>query len=139
MEEQTNTTRVALKTKKTKRLYATLAVVIFAALVVVVFKVTSSHISNKTTPVAVVHITRTGFQPATLYVKRGTRVIWTNSDSSLHQVASNPYPKDTGLPGLKSEILNNAQAYTYVANTAGSFGYHDQINPTVNGTLVVKK
>ncbi len=95
--------------------------------------------NHQPTRVAVVRITKTGFVPATLSVKQGTQVIWTNSDEGLHQVAPNPYPKDTGLPGLKSEILNNAQSYEYTANAIGTFGYHDQLTPTTNGTLVVSK
>src|SRR5215218_8833168 len=60
-------------------------------------------------PIAIIHITKSGFEPATLSVKQGTKVIWTNSEDTLHQIAANPYPKGTSLPGLKSEILNNAQ------------------------------
>ena len=95
--------------------------------------------NHQGTRVAVVRITKTGFIPATLSVPKGTNVIWTNSDNGLHQVAANPYPKGTTLPSLKSEILNNNQTYEYTANTAGTFGYHDQLSPTTNGTLVVSK
>lgn len=97
------------------------------------------HKAAKNVPVAEVRITRQGFEPSTLVVKRGTKITWSNADSGLHQVASNQYPTDKDLPGLKSEILNNAQTYTYVANTTGSFGYHDQMKPTINGTLVIQK
>ena len=90
-------------------------------------------------PIASVRITKDGFQPATLSVKQGTKIIWTNADGTMHQVAANPYPKGTDLTSLKSEILNNDQTYTYTADTVGSFGYHDQLAPTINGTLIVKK
>ena len=140
MKDQTNTTQGSSKIKQTKRLYAVLALVIFVVLVVGVSKIVSNNNKpTKAAPVAVVRITQSGFVPSTLSVKKGTHVVWTNSDMALHQVASNPFPKDNGLPALKSEILNNTQTYTYVANTAGSFGYHDQMQPTTNGTLVIRK
>lgn len=115
----------------------------FAVFVVAVVVVTVlvSHISGKQTSsqVATVRITPNGFVPATLAVKAGTKVVWTNDDQTLHQITANPFPKGTDLPSLKSQILNNAQDYTYVASASGSFGYHDQLHPTINGTLVVKK
>lgn len=98
----------------------------------------SEHI-NKHNGVAEVRITKDGFVPATLSVAPGTKVVWTNEDQALRQVVANPFPKGTDLPGLKSEILNNTQTYSYVAEKTGSFGYHDQLHPTVNGILVVEK
>ena len=90
-------------------------------------------------PAASVLITPAGFVPASLTIMQGTKVTWTNQDDKLHQVAANPHPAGTDLPGLRSEILNRTQTYTYTANKTGSFGYHDQLNPSVNGTIDVKE
>ena len=140
MEEQPGEMKNHRKTKKARISYAALAAVIFAISVTAISILTLHTANNhKAARTALVRITKTGFEPATISVKKGTKVIWTNTDSGLHQVASNPYPKDTDLPGLKSEILNNTQAYEYTANTTGTFSYHDQLNPTINGTLVVQK
>ena len=89
--------------------------------------------------VAQITITKDGFIPATLAVKKGTRIIWTNTDSKMHQIQANPHPTGESLPGLKSEILNNTQTYEYTADTVGIYGYHDQLNPTTNGTLDVQE
>ncbi len=91
------------------------------------------------TPTAEVSITKDGFVPAALSVKKGTKIIWTNSDGATHQLQANPHPTGKSLPGLKSEILNNKQTYSYTANKAGSFGYHDHLSPTMNGSLDVKE
>lgn len=88
---------------------------------------------------ASVNITANSFDPAVLSVKKGTRIIWTNSDQAMHQVVSNPHPSHDSLPGLKSEILNQGQTYEYVASQSGSFSYHDEINPTVNVTIEVEE
>jgi plastocyanin len=122
----------------------------FAALIVAVVgitvltstdsdKKTADTVNKPAAPIAEIRITDSGFVPATLSVKPGTKIIWTNTGQAMHQVVSNPYPKGSGLSSLKSGILNDAQTYSYVANAIGSFGYHDQLNPTINGTLVVEK
>ena len=138
MEAHPNASQVEHSKKNKQRLYAAAAAFIFVVLVVGIYSLTATR-SSRQARVATVRITASGFQPATLAVKEGTKIVWTNDDSVLHQLASDPFPKDTGLPGLKSAILNNDQTYTYVASTTGTFGYHDQLKPTINGTLVVKK
>lgn len=142
MENQTDQNHK--HSKGTQRVYAGLTALFFVAMAVVIFKIALPAAEKngdnfKSQPVAEVRITKNGFVPATLSVKSGTKVVWTNIDSSLHQVAANPYPKATGLPSLRSEILNNAQSYTYVTSSTGNYGYHDQLNPTINGTLVVQR
>lgn len=113
----------------------------FALFIIAVGLVTvlALHNSKKQNDVALVYITNKGFEPGTIVVHQGTKVVWTNNDQTLHQVASNPFPKDNGLPALKSEILNNAQTYQFTADKVGSFNYHDDLKPTINGTIVVEK
>lgn len=140
MEEQTTDVKKLRGVKKKQRIYALAALGAFLVLIGAVSLLAVSH-KNSTSAerVAEIRITPKGFEPSTLTVKKGTKITWTNSDNTLHQVAANPYPTGKNLPGLKSEILNDAQQYTYVANKAGSFGYHDQLKPTVNGVIVIQK
>jgi len=139
MEEQTNDAKKPKPTKKTRRFYAFLAFTAFVVLIAAV-SVIINHKNQQARPrVAEVRITASGFEPSTLVVEQGTKITWVNTDSRPHQVMANPYPKGSDLPNLKSEILNNAQTYSYFADRAGSFNYHDQINPTVNGTIVIQK
>ena len=140
MEEQLGKNKT-LPRRKSRPLIVFFGFAVLFAAVALVTSLVTVHVvnNNQNARIAVVRITKTGFEPATLSVKRGTKVVWTNADSGLHQVASNPYPRDNGLPGLKSQILNNNQTYEYTANKAGAFGYHDDRQPTLNGTLVVQK
>lgn len=85
-----------------------------------------------------ISITSDGFVPATLVVKRGTTIIWTNTDTALHQIQANPHPTGASLPSLKSELLNAQQTYEYIAGTTGTFHYHDHVNPTSNGVIEVQ-
>ena len=89
---------------------------------------------------AVVEITKDGFNPATLTVKKGTKVVWINKDEAEHRVASNPYPTHTGLPGLDSKKnITQGESYSYTFDKGGLFGYHDHLNPVkFKGTVIVE-
>jgi plastocyanin len=72
------------------------------------------------------------FGPARLEVSRGTRLIWTNTDSDPHTVTS-----DKGL--WASDALDTDTQFARVFKTAGTFPYHCSIHPFMHGTIIVKK
>src|SRR5919201_3577937 len=72
------------------------------------------------------------FGPARLEVSRGTRLIWTNTDSDPHTVTS-----DKGL--WASDALDTGTQFARVFKTAGTFPYHCSIHPFMHGTMIVKK
>ena len=78
------------------------------------------------------------FSPSTITVKVGATVTWLNKDSAPHQIASNPHPAHTDLPGLFSGILSNGQSYSFTFNQTGAFGYHCHVHPSMTGTVVVE-
>lgn len=89
---------------------------------------------------AEVSITAGGtFSPATLTVKKGTTVTWTNTGSSKVWIASDPHPVHTGYPGFDSGTdLRMGESYSFTFDKAGSWGYHNHFNPTVRGSVVVE-
>jgi len=90
---------------------------------------TSSPVQSAS-PAAIVSITVTGFNPATLSVARGTTVTWTNTDAAPHWVASDPYPADDALVALNShKAFANGQSYSYTFTAAGTYTYHDETDP----------
>lgn len=94
---------------------------------------------NKTPPAASIDITDKGFVPATLRVAPGTSVVWTNKTSAPHGVASDPYPDRSKLPGLDSRTpLAPEATYSFTFKDSGSWSYHDHLNPTMVGTVVVQ-
>ncbi len=116
-----------------------LALVLLAAIVIgLVSMPKKEKISVPVHRAALVSITSKGFVPAVLNVKAGTRIVWTNTDQTVHQIVSNPHPTHKDLPGLKSEILNKDQTYEYMADKTGSFGYHDEMNPVINGRIEIR-
>ncbi len=78
-------------------------------------------------------VTFTGgaFQPASLKVKVGTTVTWTNSDTATQSVTS-----DTANL-FDSGVLNPGATYTFTFTQAGTFTYHSINAPTATGTIVV--
>ncbi len=129
---------------KVKLLLLLVLVLVLAVVLALIF-----HKSNKTTttgqaatpalPTAQVTIAADGFSPQTLSVKAGTIVTFKNTDTSTtHQIASDPYPKDNSLSALKSTQLGQNTNYSYKFTTKGTINYHDDLHPTLSGTVVVE-
>lgn len=88
---------------------------------------------------SVVSITATGFSPATVTVPKGSTVTFRNGDTKPHWVASNPHPVHTGLAGFDAGApIPPGQTYVFQFTQAGTFGYHDHLNPGVQGQVVVQ-
>lgn len=81
-----------------------------------------------------VQMTASGFVPATVTIKKGDYVQFTNKDSVLHQPASGPHPQNNGLPGFDAlKGLATGENYRFQFNQTGSFGYHDHLNASGYG------
>ena len=88
---------------------------------------------------AQVSITKDGFVPATIQIKKGSQVTWTNKDSSSHQIASDPHPTHTNLKGLVGDKLAKDESFAFIFEKTGTFTYHDELNPLkFQGTVKVQ-
>ena len=88
---------------------------------------------------AEVDYSATGFLPATITVKKGSTVKFVNKGTGPMSVASNPHPTHTDYPGFdqwKSEFKDKSE-YDFTFDKAGTWGYHNHVNPTDVGTVVV--
>jgi len=79
------------------------------------------------------------FIPATAALKIGDNAAWLNKDTVLHKIASDPHPDHTNLPELVSSDLASGQTYSFIFQTAGTYTYHDHLNPSITGTIVVEE
>jgi plastocyanin len=79
---------------------------------------------------ASVGIANFAFAPASLSVRLGTRVTFTNRDGATHTVTA-----DNGL--FNSGNLASNQSYSFTFMGAGSFAYHCRIHPYMTGTITV--
>ncbi len=88
---------------------------------------------------AEVTITKDGFVPATIQVRTGQSVNWTNLDDAMHQVAADPHPTHSSLSDLVGESLSKSESYSFVFEKTGTYTYHDELNPLkFHGTVIVK-
>ncbi|OGN89057.1 MAG: hypothetical protein A2Z74_00750 [Chloroflexi bacterium RBG_13_46_9] len=78
-----------------------------------------------------VNMANLAFSPATLTIKVGTTVTWTNKDSTTHTVIS-----DSGV--FQSGNMAPNATFTYTFSNAGTFPYHCSIHPSMKGTVVVQ-
>jgi plastocyanin len=122
-----------------------LAVLIIVVVIGIAWLAVSNKNKSKTASAAqrtaIVSISASGFSPATVTVKPGTKVTWVNTDSAKnasHRVKADPYPSGDSLPGLDSQVdMADGATYSYLFSTSGTFKYHDQVNPLLNGEVVV--
>ncbi len=70
------------------------------------------------------------FAPATITVKKGTTVTWTNEDIAKHTVTG-----DQGGPS--SEFFGKGQSYSYTFDKAGTYPYHCEPHPYMTATIIV--
>jgi plastocyanin len=70
------------------------------------------------------------FAPATLTVKAGTTVTWTNKDEEPHTVAASD-------GSFHSPGMGTGATFTHTFATAGTFDYVCSIHPSMHGTVVV--
>jgi amicyanin len=95
----------------------------------------SDNSSADSTPVAAtaVKIQNFAFSPATIKVKVGDTVTWTNEDSIGHTVTADNNTAD----GPKSELLEKGKSYSFKFTKAGTFAYHCSTHPYMKGTVQV--
>lgn len=81
--------------------------------------------------------------PQSLTVPRGTQVTFSNQDSRVHEMDSDPHPEHTDCPELNQiGFLNPAQQRSSGnLNTARRCGFHDHGNPdnlALKGTITIQ-
>lgn len=73
------------------------------------------------------------FSPATITVKVGTTVSWTNQDSVRHDVVSD----DGSADGPNGPLLAKGETYKFTFAKAGTFSYHCTPHPYMKAKVVV--
>jgi plastocyanin len=85
-----------------------------------------------------VSYTANGFEPNSITIKSGQTVTWTNKVSDEVWVASNPHPTHTDYPGFDElKSMSTGQTYSFTFTKVGKWGYHNHLNPSQQGTVVV--
>jgi amicyanin len=74
------------------------------------------------------------YSPASIKIKKGTTVTWTNRDTSAHNVVV-----EEGAPagGPKGPLFGKDQTYSFTFNQVGTFPYFCEPHPFMKGTVQV--
>lgn len=94
----------------------------------------STPTPNPNTPTgssAAISLANFAFSPASITVKAGTKVTWTNKDSTTHTVTS-----DSGV--FNSGNLPPNSSFSFTFSTPGTFSYHCSIHTYMTGTVMVQ-
>jgi plastocyanin len=82
-----------------------------------------------------VTISQDGLSPTTIKVSKGSVVTWTNNDKTAHQILGDADNTEIN----SAENLNLGDSYSYQFDTAGTYTYHDPLNPNnFKGTVIVE-
>jgi plastocyanin len=75
------------------------------------------------------------FSPATITIKPGTTVVWTNMTSTPHTVTSDDSKTfDSGI----ANPLGSGGTFKFTFNSAGTFSYHCEIHPFMKAKVIVQ-
>ena len=132
-----------------KKTLAIIVAIVVVILIIVVFATRHKSTSTQTTTSSSTSKTDTSnavatntvtlsnymFSPATITVKAGTTVTWSNQDSVTHTVTSD----DSSKVSFKSGNIKDGDNYTFTFDTAGTYTYHCTPHPYMHGTVIVTK
>lgn len=101
----------------------------------------NANSSSSTTPSgseAVITYSDSGYSPSSVTVKAGDKVIIKNASSRSMQFDSDPHPVHTANPELNVGSVPPGQEMSFVVDTKGTFGYHNHLNASQKGTIIVE-
>ena len=87
---------------------------------------------------AEVNVIQNGFDPQTINIQKGAKVTWTNNSGVPANVSSAPHPTHTLWPFLNLGTFSDGQSISVVFDTAGTYTYHNHLNPSQKGSVIVK-
>ncbi len=77
-----------------------------------------------------VSISGFAFNPATVTIKVGQTVTWTNQDTVAHNVVADDN-------SWSSPSISQGATYSHTFTSAGTFAYHCSIHPFMKATVIV--
>lgn len=86
-----------------------------------------------------VTLTAKGFEPQKVTVKVGTKVVWMNKSGEMANVSSAVHPTHLVYPPLNLENFDDGTSVSLVFDKSGTYKYHDHLNPSRFGTVVVEE
>jgi plastocyanin len=101
----------------------------------------------------IIKITANGFEPKEVEITKGTKVTWVNEQPNPSWPASAVHPTHEVYPGSSIKKcgtpeqekifdacrgINQGESWSFVFNEIGEWYYHDHLNPSWKGEIIVK-
>lgn len=87
---------------------------------------------------AVITYTDSGFSPSSSTVSSGTTITIKNDSTKSLQFASSDHPTHTKNPELNGATIEPGQTQTITVTKKGTNGYHNHLNASDTGTIIVQ-
>ncbi|MCB0089605.1 MAG: hypothetical protein KDE54_16980, partial [Caldilineaceae bacterium] len=86
-------------------------------------------------------ITDGGFEPAVVTVAPGSVIEWVNAGEAAHSTMSTADAASAAqaAESWDSGLLNTGESYKRTLATEGTYSYQDASDPSITGTIIVKK
>ena len=81
-----------------------------------------------------ISIANFAFAPATITIKSGTKVTWTNQDSVQHTATSILSPPES----FDSGLLARGESFSFTFTKPGTYDYHCTPHPSMKGKIIVE-
>jgi plastocyanin len=85
-----------------------------------------------------VSVTNKGFSPATITIKAGEAITWTNVSTATAQIDSDPHPIHNSFSGLNLASFPAGGKVQTTFTKPGTYKYHNEQNLQQTGTVIVK-
>lgn len=86
----------------------------------------------------IIRITKEGFVPSELTIKKGARVVWVNESGNFVWPASDLHPTHQVYPEFDPlEPIKTGEAWPMVFEKVGKWNFHDHLKPSWRGALYV--
>lgn len=103
---------------------------------------TSKPTIEPTKEEVIITYTPTGFSPPEVTLKNGGKITWINKGDREVKIGANPHPIHTGnreVSGGEFTLdLQPGGQKTVVVSKVGTLGYHNHLNASEGGTIIVK-
>lgn len=80
----------------------------------------------------------TSFSPSELRAKAGESIAVKNMSTGIMQFSSDPHPTHTLFPELNLGAIGPGSSRTFTISKSGTYSYHNHLNPSQKGTIVVE-
>lgn len=85
-----------------------------------------------------VTVTSSGFEPANITISVGQTLVWYNKGGTAVSINSAPHPTHSDYPPLNIGLVQDGASATLSFPTAGTYKYHNHLNPSQYGTITVQ-